>query len=54
MSNKLEALRLLIQAMTRQAQLEQDERRKAMITANVRTLSKRYVEEKGKVTEQQN
>jgi uncharacterized protein YtpQ (UPF0354 family) len=56
MADKLEALRLLIQAMTRQAQMETDETRKAMITENVRKLSKRYTEERikgGKVTQQE-
>jgi hypothetical protein len=56
MDNKLESLRLLIKAMTRQAQMETDPKRKAMITANVQTLSKRYTEERikgGKVTQQE-
>jgi hypothetical protein len=51
MDNKLERLRLLIDSLVMQAQMETDEKRKAMITANVQKLSKRYTEEriKGKV-----
>ena len=53
MDNKLERLRLLITGMANQAQLETNPKRKAKLQANIDTLTQRYLEEQGKVTQAQ-
>ena len=49
MDEKLDRLRLLIDSLVMQAQMDPDPARKAKLLESAERLTKRYAEEKGKV-----